>query len=607
MSKKNSAIINIVAFISLAIFGYLLFFTVYRQMISQNEGFFYVIVFGGILVLVYILLSLMTKLLAFSPESESKTAFYILEAIFIVIMSVLFVKVRIEYSTSIPGEESVIYRTAELIGQDALSMGGMDLFPQLLNNPSTFIMGSFLAFIFKFTGEDPAVIIYLNTGLLLAASLFVFGITRRLCSRICSLLAFITCLFMPSFGFSVYSFNPQIFFAFVMSLAILLLIIPITQAKSNTATIVLIIFAGIVWGILLSMEPAAILILILILVFNRNNPLNAKLSVITVVTAVLVFFIFAFLKSISLDLSFGEIINGFITSCNPFINESGDPAEIGDIFSAFNNNLDSHQKAINDNYYFLSKSDGSTYSSVAVAWIQLGNQILYMFIIILSIACSFYMIRSRHSRAIPVLSGIIASFLMVFLGSQKDYNILFFILLLIICGSTSLKYMYENHHAEANEDLQEIIGDEDEEPQNTDEEEMDEQDEAAFLLRAQALVFYGANDGYYQQIKTEERKQIQERIQNRINKETTKIKPEIEPVAESVPEPLVEPMIEPVAEPVAEPEIEYLDNPLPVPPKHVHKELDFDEPEIDSKSSDFDFDIELTDDDLDNYNDFDED
>ena len=83
------------ALISLAMFGYLLFFTVYRQMIDQNEGFFYVIVFGGILVLAFILLSLMTKLLAFSHDVEDSVGFIILEVLLLLTFSVLFVRLRI--------------------------------------------------------------------------------------------------------------------------------------------------------------------------------------------------------------------------------------------------------------------------------------------------------------------------------------------------------------------------------------------------------------------------------------------------------------------------------------------------------------------------------
>lgn len=606
MSKKNSTIINIVAIISLLIFGYLLFFTVYRQMISQNEGFFYVIVFGGILVLVYILLSLMTKLLAFSTESEGNNVFIILETIFIIVMSVLFVKFRISYSSTVPAEESIIYHAAELIDQGALSVGGMDIFPQLLNNPQTFIMGYFLAFIFKFGGEDPSLVIYLNTALLLATSLIVFGITRRLSSRICSLLAFVACLFMPTFDFSVYSYNSQLLYAFVVAVAMLFTVLLIKQTKSKGSDIACLIFAGIFWGLSFAMVPAGILMLIFIMIFNRRKSF-AKKSYFILIIAFAVFLGIAFLKSLSLELSFGEIMTGFITSFNPFISESGESLEISEIFSSFNDKLDSQQKAINDNYYFLETIDGETYSSVKVAWLQLGNQILYMFIIILSIACSFYMIRSKHPRAIPVLSSIMASFIMIFLCSGQEYNIVFFIMLIIISGSISLQYMYENHHALADESFHELLEEEEEETQAEAEPESEE-DEEAFMLRAQALIFVGANETYYQQIKFEEKHKENKRSTDEGFTQTdTTENPEISQQVNTVPATVTEDKV--VDDNVADDktdieealeEIEYLETPLPMPPKHVHKELDYDKKEnaADDDDNDFDFDVDIDDSDF---------
>lgn len=597
MSKKHSTNVNIVAVLSLIVFGYLLFFTVYRQMISQNEGFFYVVVFGGILVLVYILLSLMTKLLAFSAESESNVVFTFLEIIFILVMSYLCVRLRTTYMTSVPAEESTIFRAALLINQSSLSVGGMDIFPQLLNNPSSFIMGHFLALIFNITGALPVMIIYINTALQILTALIVYIITRRLSSRICSLLAFICCLFMPSFGFSVYSFNGQLLYAFILALALLFTIIPITQKSSNGGTICAIIFSGLFWGISFSMEPAGILLLIAILIFNRRNKLSTKMSWFIFCVALSVCLLVAFAKSLSLGLSYGEVLGGFISSCNPFVTETGDKIPFANLFENFNSKLDSQQKAINDNYYFLSAIDGTTYSSIKVAWLQLGNQVLYMFIIILSIACSFYMIRSRHPRAIPVLSAEIASFIMIFLCSGKEYNILFFIMLLLISGALSLQYMYVNHHALADESLLEYLGEDAEENEDEDvEEHLSETEYNMFMLRAQALVFIGVNENYYQQIKTEERlKKEQVIAQKDATENTAQSVEEIITNIENEEKTITETVDNHIEEATVTDTVEMLETPLPMPPKHVPKELDYDKA---VEEDNFDFDFDTNNDDL---------
>lgn len=599
MSKKNSTIVNIIAILSLVIFGYLLFFTVYRQMISQNEGFFYVVVFGGILVLVYILLSLMTKLLAFSTESESNIVFAFLEILFVLVMSFLCVRLRTGYTTSVPAEESTIYRAALLINQGSLGVGGMDLFPQLLNNPQTFIMGHFLAFIFKLFEALPAMIIYVNTALQVAIGLVVYIITRRLSSRICSLLSFVCCLFMPSFGFAVYSYNGQLLYALILALAILFTIIPITQKTFDGTTVCSVIFSGIFWGLSFSMEPAGILLLIAVLIFNRRNRLSTKMSWFIVIVALFVFFILAFIKSLSLELSFGEILNGFISSSNPFISESGDKIQFSKLFENFNSKLDSQQKSINDNYYFLTANDGSTYSSIKVAWLQLGNQVLYMFIIILSIACSFYMIRSRHPRAIPILSSEIASFFMIFLCSGREYNILFFITLLLISGALSLQYMYVNHHALADESLLQFLGEDIDDDKNEEtEEHLSEVEYNMFMLRAQALVFIGVNENYYQQIKDEERMKKEQIIAQKDAAEDT-AQSVIEIIDTQIDKEILVEKNKKESNESIEETVEILETPLPMPPKHVSKELDYDK-SVDEDDFDFDFD---TDDD--NMKDFD--
>ncbi|MBR4169931.1 MAG: hypothetical protein IKR47_09400, partial [Lachnospiraceae bacterium] len=218
MTKKTPVILNICAVVSLIMFGYLLFFTVYHQMISQNEGFFYVIVFGGILILAFILLSLLTKLLAFSRDSDDSVGFMILEIVFLLALSFVFVRVRISFESTIPVEESVCHRAAELLHKGTLSVGGTDILPQLMRKPAFFFMSAVLSLVFTFAGSGSGVMICTNTILLLAVAFLSYGIVRRISSRICSLFVFALTLFMPSNGFAVYNYDAQILFALVLFL-----------------------------------------------------------------------------------------------------------------------------------------------------------------------------------------------------------------------------------------------------------------------------------------------------------------------------------------------------------------------------------------------------
>ncbi len=592
------------ALISLAMFGYLLFFTVYRQMIDQNEGFFYVIVFGGILVLAFILLSLMTKLLAFSHDVEDSVGFIILEVLLLLTFSVLFVRLRISYGSSVPVEESICFHTADLIKKGTISVGGMDIMPELLRKPASFLMGALVSLFLDVTQDHYSLMIYINSILLLGCAFFAYGIVRRIGSRICSIFVFLITLFMPSLTFSVYTYDAQLLFAFVLLLAVFLSVIPMTREKLNAASIVASIFAGVLWGLVLFMEPVSVLILLFVLFLGRIGKMTPSFAGLIFAIAVFCFFGYAFMMSSVIDQPLSEILPHLFMRFNPFSDDSGNLTSATNVFANFNDKINAQAKAIADNSYFLTKSNGATYTSVQIAWMQLGSQILYMFLLILSIACAFYMIRSRNGRILPILTAIISGYLMIFFSSGNEYNFIFFLMLIIMTGGISLQYMYENHHALADENLHKMLGDEEEEFDVVEEEvEETEEEKAAFLARAQALIFVGMNEEYYKQIKLAEQRQAKKRISAERTVELPL--PETVPVKEEEPAKVEETVKtdeirteETKKEETKKKEIEYLENPLPVPKKHTPKELNFDRVDLgDDDSDDFRYDLQDEDDD----------
>ncbi|HOO29063.1 MAG TPA: hypothetical protein PLU43_11415, partial [Lachnospiraceae bacterium] len=135
MREKGDVFSIITAVLTLAVLGYVLFISVFNQIVAQNEGFFYMIVFGGILVLAFLLLSLMTRLFAISNEFEDRKLWHVLEAVVLVLLAIFFIRSRLSYTSSLPAEETVFYRTAVLMNKQTLSVAGMDLIPQLMRNP----------------------------------------------------------------------------------------------------------------------------------------------------------------------------------------------------------------------------------------------------------------------------------------------------------------------------------------------------------------------------------------------------------------------------------------------------------------------------------------
>ena len=66
MDFKKELSTKIIGITALVVLGYIFFISVYNQIIVQSGGFFYAIIFGGILILAFVLLSLVTKILDIS-------------------------------------------------------------------------------------------------------------------------------------------------------------------------------------------------------------------------------------------------------------------------------------------------------------------------------------------------------------------------------------------------------------------------------------------------------------------------------------------------------------------------------------------------------------
>ena len=69
-NKKADPILMIFAAVALIATAYVLYMTVFEQIISQNQGYFYAVVFGFILLVLFLLCNLFTKLIAISAGEQ---------------------------------------------------------------------------------------------------------------------------------------------------------------------------------------------------------------------------------------------------------------------------------------------------------------------------------------------------------------------------------------------------------------------------------------------------------------------------------------------------------------------------------------------------------
>lgn len=609
MKNNGKGISLILAILTLAILGYILFVSVYNQIIIQNEGFFYMLVFGGILVLAYILMSLVTKLFAISQEFEDNKTWLVIEIFTVIGLSVLCFVKSLRYQSSLPADDALYYRTAVVIVNGGLKNLGIDLIPQLLIRPTDYSFAQLVALVFRIFGENAALLPYIHIFLYAGCLFFVYRIVRRVAGRACGLASFAVGLLMPSQSFAVYTKDSELFFAFLFFLVYDLFTLIIYRKSEKAAGAVLLSLAMAVAGaFLLVSEPIALIAWVMFVVFIFTNSERKLISGLIVLIVTFVLWMgLLFGRSISMGQDFSQVLKGsldrYVITLNVNTNQKIDFSEV---ISSFHSKFQSHERHIKDNFYFLTKKDGQSYSQLQAAWMSLGNQLLYMFLILLAIACVFYLLRHRDEKAEPHIIMLIVGMLMLFVSVGKEENTFYFVEIMIMIASMTLHYMYLNHHPELYE-----LEMAEEENSEENEEEMSAEEQELFLERSRALIFDGENEELYQAIKKEE-------LAN-----STKPQEADTHIPEETSEALEATLLSEEGEHIPKAG-EPLISPLPLPKRHVHHKLDYEEDdeaeeifdededasdyetdsaseeELDSEEEDWDFDI-----DSDDFEDFD--
>lgn len=528
-TNKNAAFIVSIA-LSMLILAYITFITVYEQILSQNNGFFNVIIFGVVLILVFIFITLFARIVTLKPDSsETTVVLKILVYVGILGIFALFVFSRIRFNSSILPDESVIFKTANYIRENRLSEGG-DIKNQIIRYPSEYIYGTLLSFVFKICGATKEILIYTNISMMLLVAVFVFLIVRLLAGEAFATLAIILTMFMPNNAFLVYSYNTELFTAvmFLVTLYLFLLLI-YKRFKSVGLSAFISVLCGIFGGITLSCEPVMYITIIVLSmwVFSAKRH-KTFCAVLPPVISVFVLIIIDLLKSVKMKVSLFEVIIGQLMCFVPVSirTEDNKMSGIKDAFSTLCSRLNNPSKYLNDNFYFLSDLKGVSLSTNQAIWLKLADQLIYIFMLVLCVLCIVYVIRVTYDKIVPSFGVLTSLFLCQVLGGVNDVNYFYFVLSLIIIGSTTIYYMYLNHHPDyaifiTNLEIKKdndlrllaegglVIDEEKSLEENGEATENEETINEEELLRSRALVFVGENENLYEQIKEEERQNRQ--------------------------------------------------------------------------------------------------
>ena len=455
MNSNKELNLKIISIASLVVLGYIFFISVYNQIIVQSGGVFYVIIFGGILILAFVLLSLVTKLIEITGEIRDNIMWNFVEILLLCNLSYLFLVFRMAYKSSVPGEETVLFRAASLMSEGALAEKGMDMVNHLCIYPSQYLYSVVLSIFFRIGGASTNTLVVFNAITIILTAFLINRVVRKIAGRACGIIAAMCTVFIPSQSFAVYSYSSEAFLCVLILLCIdLWLILLETDGQDKKKQMILSGLFGLSCALLCFAEPLMIICVIAFIVYfviktikDGNDP--KIMAGIACAAVILLLIIFTVIKSASLGTGFGTVASGAMSRFK--LSEKMDTGEkytFGELFKRFHENLDNQNTNVKDNYHFLTNDEGETYTQTHNAWFSLGTQMSYMFALVMSIACAFYMFRNKFEEAVPVFLVLLSNFIVLLFRSTDEDTTFYMFEILIIVACCGLNYMYKNHHPE---------------------------------------------------------------------------------------------------------------------------------------------------------------
>ncbi|MBR5360682.1 MAG: hypothetical protein IK123_07315, partial [Lachnospiraceae bacterium] len=340
--------------------------------------------------------------------------------------------------------------------EGALADKGMDMIKSLIIYPSQCVYAGVLSFFFRIGGVKSGAMVALNAITLILTAFLMDRVVRKVAGSACGIIAAMCTLFIPSQSFVVYTYGSEVFFCAVLLLNIDLWLILLNAGDEldDKKQMILSGVFGLTLALLCYIEPLMLLCTAAFIVYyavrQKNEDKEPRVRTIIMCAAAVVFLLLLlFLKSVSLGSDFGSVISGSMSRYKLGTDiETSEKYTAGQVFEKFHENLDNQNTNVTDNYHFLVNDEGESYTQTHNAWFSLGTQMSYMFALVMSIACSYYMFRNKTEKAIPLFIILAVSFLALFFRSTDEASTFFMFELLIITACCGLNYMYMNHHPE---------------------------------------------------------------------------------------------------------------------------------------------------------------
>lgn len=532
--KKSNIFFLILSGLSLGLTVYVFYNTVLNQIISQNQGYFYALIFGLILLISFVICNLFTKLVAISDNNYDLLTVRMSVIGILVVMGALFLLLRMRYSTSVSPNEYSCYKIALSLNNDTF-MQSQDLINDAMYNPGHFMYSLLLALLMKIFGEGIKPVLWVNAVFIIACGILSYFIVAKLTDRVCGIFSCALMLFMPSQTFSVYSFSAQPLVTAICLACILIYSLifcldkdmPVEEEDEDEGLInsvavsknalILTLLGAVFSGLMILVEPLMVIPVVLLVIscfaLKKKGAFNVLLCF---VGGAIVFALLCFAKTGLTGLDIGEAIGGEFAAFEPCVNQiSGNEEDFSAVFDKFITDISSSEETISDNFFFITKSSGeNVYSDTTGSWIIILNQILYMFSLLMTLSCVVLSVKEKQADSSIVYSAIIGSVAALLFSQNREGRGFLFVQLLVIASSIGIHYLYLDHHPEEAVLLNPLDA-----LEKTGRKEIaaatrsnlqaarDMEDEE-FTKRAEALIFVDIDDDLYNEIKKEEHRKL---------------------------------------------------------------------------------------------------
>ncbi len=568
MHIKQNLFSKISSVLFIIIMAGVFYMSVYRLFYKQADGGFVLALYAGGLLLLLFIIFIVTKLTALKP-TEKHSVFLAFE-----IMSVCFLMIHGMILRTMPqivfNSQNTAYFDVSVSLQKGMMMPNMEvIIEKIMDMPSLFGYGKLISFGFAIFGTKPEVLFYSNLIFQMLGIFFIYRITRRLAGVLYSVLTLAFCVYMPSLIFAVYSFhNAAMFSCFLFGTILLALYLSDFKQEETIGVkeVLLQVALGLLLGLMVFIEPISIILVVIILItqfqYRKKHVIRGFISLVTLLGGLTILMIW---MSSSLKIGNERCIQSYLEELIPdfMTGEHADsPFSLKEVTEQYSLLISESGNDISTNYESLLYHEGTRLSYTFVGLLQVINQFLYLLIVIMSLLSALYILIGRNiykkeRRTVFLIWLCIGVMLMMFLHVDRLYHTIYYIGLLLILAGTALRLMYLSFL-----------------PLNSEDE--NEQDTVPLYL----TYLRKPKDAIAEVSETVE-KDNQELLQEtkQVDHDEAPSKdqdvPELIDVSEELEETKETPKtMEVVNSEIIQPEekpIQYIENPLPLPKKHVNR------------------------------------